>query len=191
MKKVMMKGLLLALPAVLMMSCKPTMSVSTDYDRSANFSTYKSFSLYYLVTNKNVNQLNEQRIWNAIREEMKRKGYSENDRNPDLLVNAVSVVKNKQYLSVTSNSYGYGGVYRPYGYWGAGAGRSFGTGTVQEVNYKDGSLMIDVLDARTKKLIWEGTVSAEINKQPKNPEEAVQKAVSKVMSGFPAGNATN
>ena len=107
MKRVTIKSFLLVLPAVVLFSCKPTLNVSTDYDRSVNFSAYKTFSLYYLATNKNVSELNEDRIWNSIRAEMIRKGYKENNTDPDLVVNAVSVIKNKKYLSASSNVYGY------------------------------------------------------------------------------------
>ncbi|HEX7846653.1 MAG TPA: DUF4136 domain-containing protein, partial [Chitinophagaceae bacterium] len=111
--------------------------------------------------------------------------YTEDNSSPDIMVNAVSIVKNKQYLSVSGNTYGYGGVYRPYGYWGVGAGRSYSSGTVQQVDYKDGSLVIDVVDAKTKRLVWEGKVSAELTKQPKNPDQAIQQAVVKVLADFP------
>src|SRR5687767_3859789 len=110
MKKVMIKIFAVALPAIFAMSCKPTVKVSADYDRSANFSAYKTFGMFYLVTNRNVSELNEERIWNSIRAEMLKKGYVEDNINPDLLVNAVSVVKNKKYLSASSSFYGYGTV---------------------------------------------------------------------------------
>ena len=50
MKKVTIKILFLILPVVLVTSCKATLKVFSDYDKSANFSSYKTFSLYYLVT---------------------------------------------------------------------------------------------------------------------------------------------
>lgn len=187
MKRVTIKSLLLVLPAVIMFSCKPALNVTTDYDRAVNFSAYKTFSLYYLATNKNVSELNEERIWNSIRAEMIRKGYKENNADPDLVVNAVSVIKNKKYLSATSSSYGYGGAFRPYGYWGGGYGTVAATTTVRAHSYKDGSLMIDVIDARTNRMIWEGTGTAEFEKQPKNPEEVITNTVSKILASFPVG----
>jgi hypothetical protein len=187
MKKVTIKSLLLVLPATLMFSCKPTLKISSDYDRSANFSAYKTFSLYYLVTSRTVNELNEERIWNSIRATMSKKGYIENDHNPDLLVNAVFVVKNKKYVTASSNAYGYGGVYRPYGYWGRGYGMASANTTFQANNYREGSLLIDVVDAKTNKLIWEGTGNSEFEKKPKNPDEVISKAVNKIMADFPQG----
>jgi len=188
MKKATIKFLLLALPALLMVSCKPTLKVSTDYDRSANFSQYKTFSLYYLVTNRHVSELNEERIWNSLRLEMLKKGYREDNKNPDLIVNAVSVVKNRKAVSANSSVYGYGGAYRPYRYWGGGV--VSGTTTFQASNYREGSLMIDVVDARKDRLVWQGTGNAEFEKQPKNPDLAISNAVNKILSSFPQGDAT-
>jgi len=188
MKKVTIKILFLILPVVLVTSCKPTLKVFSDYDKSANFSSYKTFSLYYLVTSHTVSELNEERIWNYIRAEMTKKGYIENDQNPDLVVNAVSILKNKKY--VTADSYGYGSAIRPYGYWG-GRGVASGHTTFQTSNVKQGSLLIDVIDAKTNKLVWEGTGNAEFEKRPKDPDAVISKAVTKILAGFPESNINN
>lgn len=78
---------------------------------------------------------------------MSKKGYIENNYNPDLVLNAISVFKNKKYWTAAST--GYGGVYRPYGYWGGTGSTSFKT-----YNYKEGSLVIDVVDARANNLLF-------------------------------------
>lgn len=175
---------LLALPLLAMFSCKPTLKVASDYDHSADFSKYKTFGMYYLVTSANINQLNEERIWNSIRTEMLRKGYREDNHNPDLVVNAVSVLDNKKYLAVNSSAIGAG--YLPAGYFGGGA--VVRNGSVQAYDYKNGSLKIDVVDVKADKLVWVGTGSADITKQPKNPEEAISKTVNRILASFPAGN---
>jgi hypothetical protein len=187
MKKATIKILLLALPAILMVSCKPTLKVSADYDRSANFSQYKTFSLYYLVTSRNVSELNEQRIWKSLRAEMIKKGYKENDKNPDLVVNALSVVKNRKSVSANSSIHGFGGPY-PYRYWGGGS--VSGTTSFQANKYKEGTLVIEVVDARKDRLVWQGTGNAEFEKQPKDPDLAISNAVNKILSSFPQGDAT-
>ena len=51
--------------------------------------------------------------------------------------------------------------------------------------------MIEVVDNKTNKLIWEGAGLAEFEKKPKNPEEAISNAVKKIMAGFPQGNGKN
>jgi len=85
MNKATINNLFLGLSIVLVGSCKPALKVSSDYDRTVNFSEYKTFSLYYLATSKNVSELNEERLWNSIRTEMTKKGYIENDQEPDVV----------------------------------------------------------------------------------------------------------
>jgi hypothetical protein len=114
-----------------------------------------------------------------------RKGLKETGSNPDLMVNAMTILKDKQEVTATTNYYGYGGAYRPYGYYG-GAGAS-GYTTYNTYEYKDGSLIIDIVDAKTNKMIWEGVGNKDIDKAPKNPEEAIAKAVASIMANFPPG----
>lgn len=165
-------------------SCKPTLTVSSDYDKSANFSGCKSFSLYYLISRRRLNQLHEERIWNSIRAEMTKKGYVENNRNPDLLVNALSVLENKEYISANSSFSGYGGACRPYGYLNMSRTGS-GQTTFQAHSYEEGSLVIDIVDVNTNKLVCERIGNAEFEKRPKNPDEVISKAVNKILAGFP------
>ena len=140
----------------LIYSCSPTVKVTTDYDHSANFSEYKTFAVYDLKAQQGqVNQLNVDRVTNAIRAEMIAKGFTES-ANPDLRVNAVSILKNKTSVSADTNFYGYGGMYRPYGYWGGGAMMGNANTTFNSYDYVDGSLIIDIVSSKTGKLIWQG-----------------------------------
>lgn len=183
MKKDTLKSLLLTLPFMFMVSCKPSLKVTYDFDRTVNFTAYKTFSLYWLTSNQNVTGLNEDRIWNFIRSEMIKKGYREDNRHPDLLLNAVGVVKNKNYVVSNSNVY-YGGVYRPYFNRG-GIGMAYGNTTFQTSSYKEGRLVIDAVDAKSNKLIWQGTGNAAFEKQPKDPDEAIRASVSKILASLP------
>lgn len=171
---------------LLSVACGPTLKVHTDYDKSVDFQRYKTFSLYQSdSTSTAISSLNQQRIINAVIKEMQNKGFQLASSNPDLLVNPVTIVKNKVALSSNTDYYGYGGVYRPY-YWGGGLGVSSTTNyNVQQ--YKDGSLIIDVIDASTKKLLWQGTGNSEIDSPLKDPDTQVPQAVSKIMSSFPPG----
>lgn len=159
-----------------------TVRVVTDYDPQANFGSYKTFSMYDLKTKGSISELNSERITRFIKSEMLKKGYAEDNNNPDLLVNAVTVLKNKTAIQATSTTYGYGGFYRPYGYWAAP--RS-GYATVHTYDYKDGSLIVDVVDAKTKKMIWHGVAQSEMDKAPKNPEQSLKSAVERLLKTFP------
>jgi len=169
--------------AVFASACAPAVKVSSDYDRAINFSAYKTFSMYQMKAD-NVNQLNQDRIEKYIRLEMSKRGYVENNNNPDLKVNAVTVLKNRRGISATTTYSGYGGFYRPYGAWGVPVS---GHTSVSTYDYKDGSLVIDVIDAKENKMIWTGSAVAELYNQPKNPEEAISATIAKIMANYPVG----
>jgi hypothetical protein len=84
-----------------------------------------------------------------------------------------------------TNFYGYGGAYRPYG-WNGGMASANTTYNVQE--YKDGSLIIDIVDSKTKKLVWEGIGNKEIDKPLKDPDKLISTAVASILAGFPPGS---
>lgn len=101
-------------------SCEPALKVTSDYDKNVNFQRYKTFSMYEVEKMSDaISQFNKDRIVNSIRNEMKNKGYTENDSNPDLFINPVAILADKVAVSASTNYYGFGGIYRPYG-WGAG-----------------------------------------------------------------------
>ena len=159
--------------------CAPGIAVSTDYDRAADFSVYRTFTLADMNAKGGVSELNAKRIGRSIREVMIEKGFVETDAAADLLVNAVTIVKHKREITANTN-YGYGGGYRPYGYWGGGTVTTFDT-----YEYKDGSLIIDIVNNKAQKLLWQGIGNAEIDKLPDNPDQFMLKAVKKIMAGFP------
>ncbi|WP_163407346.1 DUF4136 domain-containing protein [Flavobacterium ajazii] len=172
----------------LFFSCSPTVNVTKDYDHAINFSEFKTFAVFDLKAQEGqVNQLNVDRVAKAIRAEMTAKGFTESTSNPDLKVNAVSILKNKTSVSANSNYYGYGGMYRPYGYWGGGGMMASGTTTFNTYDYVDGSLIIDIVSTKTDKLVWQGIGNAEIDSKPDNPEEFINGAIKKILEGFPPG----
>src|SRR5262245_21128074 len=186
MKKYLQISMLLVAAGYLV-SCGPSLKVTSDYDKSVNFDQYKTFALYRSDSiHDAISQLNQQRIVNAVKDEMVKKGFQENTSNPDVLVNITAVLQNRVAVSSTTDYYGYGGMYRPY-YWGGGMGSSTTNYNVQ--NYKDGSLIIDVVDANSKKLLWQGTGNKEIDKPAKDPDTVIPKAVASIMESFPPGKA--
>jgi len=168
---------------ILVTSCGPTMTVTSDYDHTANFSQFHTFRIVTLEQQyQAVSQFNQTRIINAVRAQMIAKGFTETE-NADLFVNITTILKNKQ--EIVANSYGYGGGYRPYA-WGGG---NMST-TVNVQDYQAGSLIIEVANASTKKLLWEGIGNQDIDQPASNPEQAITNAVTKIMASFPPGAAT-
>lgn len=175
--------LCLLLIALLLTACAD-ISVTTDYDRAADFTRYKTFAFYKLTDKSDsLSDLNKNRILNAIKADMTSKGFAETANNPDLLINATAIFEAKQRVVANTNYYDVGGYYRPYG-WGSLNGMN-GITTVNVYDYTDGSLIIDILDATRKQLIWQGTGNKEIDKPSKNPDATIKEAIGKIMENFP------
>ena len=173
-------------------ACEPSVKISSDYDKTANFSQYKSFNLYRFVDHQGyISDLNRRRIATAVRNEMLKKGLTEKDSTTaDLLVNAVAIIKHKRDVSANTNYYGYGGFYRPYA-WGPGYGGAYGTTTYNVDEYKEGTLMVDVVDAKTHQLVWQGVGEGRIDESKDNAkrEAKINDAVAKILAGYPPGAA--
>lgn len=175
---------LLVLTVLILSACGSGIKISTDYDKNVSFDKYKTYS-FYQFTDKGpgLSELNRDRIISSIKKELEAKGFTENNATPDFLVNATTLAKDKKQVTGTTNYYGYGGYYRPYS-WGPGFG---GTTTYNVYEYRDGSLIIDLVDASTKKLVWQGTGNKEIDMPLKNAEKVIPEAVTKILASFPPG----
>ncbi len=195
MKKSILRNILMLPAAALMLASCATLNVTTDYDRTANFASMRTYAMYSGGgENKTISPLNADRITTAVRNELNAKGYTETTGTADFLVNVNTVVQEKQQLSANTDfyggvgPYGYGGMYRPYGYWGGIAGGQAIT-TFNVDDYKDGSIIIDMIDPVTSKMFWEGTGNAEIDGNFNNPEKKIAAAIAKVLSSYPNAGA--
>jgi hypothetical protein len=171
--------------AIMAWSCGPSLKVSSDYDKNVDFGKYKTFALYNAENiHDAISELNQARIYAAIRNEMAKKGYVESTGSPELLVNTTAILQDRSSVSstTTGGAYMYGSVYRPYS-WGPGV--SYTNYDVR--HYKDGSLIIDIIDAQSKKLLWQGTGNKEIDAPIKDPDTNIPKAIAAIMDEFPPG----
>ena len=104
-RKIIYVGFLSLIFLLVITSCGSTVSVTNDFDKSIDFKKYKTFSFYHLKTTGEISKLNADRVVNAIILEMKGKGYVEDKNNPDLLINAVTVLEEKEATTVTGTNY--------------------------------------------------------------------------------------
>jgi len=176
----MKKYLIILSYFIFTVGCAPVLRVHTDYDKQVDFSKYKTFSFYgFTDKTSGMSELNRNRIIAAIKAEMVNHGFKEVDANPDLYVNATTILKEKTQISST-NYYGYGGVYRPY-YWGPGySGNDYNMYT-----YNEGSLIIDIIDGASKNLVWQSTGNQQIDIPLKDPDTVIPNAVKLILAKFP------
>ncbi len=182
---------LLGILGVLLLSSCATTKVKTDYDKSVDFSKYKTFEYYGWAENSDqiLNDFDKKRIETAFNKEFKARGINYVKSGGDLIVTLYIVTQKKTETTATTMStgvsYGYGGYYGygpRYG-WGTGMGHS--TTTYNQYDYTVGTLVIDVFDAKEKRLIWESIGEKTIEENPQNRDESIPKSVKAIMQPYP------
>jgi hypothetical protein len=160
-------GLALALVAA---ACSSA-TVNTDFDKSANFGRYKTYS--YRPGDPAQNQLIDRHIQSAIDQQLQAKHITKADSGAGDLVATYHVALGKE-LEVTN--FGYAG-YGPY--WSAGPSSS----TVREVPV--GTLIVDLLDSAGTHLVWRGQASDAVSSNADKVRELIDQVVARMFQNFP------
>ena len=173
--------LLAAATAILISACAATPEIRQDTNPGATFGSYKTFGFFSpLATDKAGYQtVFTVHLKNAARRVMESKGYVYSESSPDLLLNFYANVQDKQEIQSTPSSVGYGGYY---GYRGGYYG-GFNSASIETVNYKQGTLTIDLIDAKQKSLAWTSTAEGRVSTEAsKNPGPAIDTLVTNMMT---------
>lgn len=162
---------LVAAVAVLALGgCGSSMTVSTDYDRAANFAPLKTYS--WRVEAPLPNPLNAERLVNAIDAQLKAKGFTKMESGGDVTVTYHAAADK----SVDVQSFQSGGAYSCWG------GCTTST-TVTPVTI--GTVIVDIIDSKTNKMLWRGSATDTVSGDPKENEAKIQEGVHKMFEKFP------
>jgi hypothetical protein len=148
--------------------------VKTDYDRSANFSQYKTYSWAKVQTK---DALLVDRIKSAVNAALAAKGWTQVESGGDISIVAIEMNRNQQTLNTFYDGFGGGWRWRGFG----GLGES--TTTVD--TYKVGTLVVDLFDAKTKTLVWRGSASDTLSNSSDKNIKNLDKGVQKMFQHFP------
>lgn len=148
--------------------------VHTDYDHSYDFSQIKTFAVK--VATPWGDPLQEQRAVAAVTKELEAKGWATADEST---ADAIVVIHGSTKADQSINTFYSGG---GWGGWGWGGG-GMATTTVNTV--KVGTGVVDIFDAKTKKLVFRGTAQDEISSKAEKNEKRIEKATEKMFKDFP------
>ena len=117
--------------------------------------------------------IDRKRIREAAAAELGARGFAFNETAPDFRVAMHGGTKTR--VRVTDSGYRYG----PGPWWG-------GHG-VDVYQYEEGTLILDVVDAKSNELIWRGTATGVVNPDatPEQKEKQIREAVTKMLANFP------
>jgi hypothetical protein len=168
-------SLALAIVAIVFALACSSMTVRADHDSQNDFSAYSAFALFERQGKESrrpqMSPIVDRRIAAKMASELEDKGFATiSPRKADFLVTFYTAVRRRVVINRTG-WYGWGG-------WGWRGGATW-------VNsYPEGTLVIDIIDRRSRQLVWRGVGGGAFTSN--NPsDEKVAKRVSKILSSFP------
>jgi hypothetical protein len=170
----------IAVTSLFLTACS-SVSVTTDYDHSASFAQYRSYTLVPSTAEIQLSPSSEAALRDALSTNLLKHGIREIAENADLHV--IRHVSTKEKLAVyQSTDWGYAGVpygYGRYGMW-AGAPRNY----TDVSQYTEGTLILDFVDAKTQKLVFRGIATSTVG-DPETNAKRIREAVEKIIQDFP------
>lgn len=160
--------------------------VSTDYSPTIDFGGFHSFTLV-TQPDSGGQQLLDDRVARAVQGQLTAKGLTLTDRAKASLYVGYGVVDHTHTRVYTAGT-GWG--------WGAGRGwRYHRWGVAWPVmmqrdveTYTDGTVVVNLVDAKTKRVVWRGEVADVLNLPVGDPAEAtrqIDSAVAKMFASYP------
>lgn len=174
-----------ALAALLLAACATGPRVTTEGDPAADFTRYRSFAFHepLALETRGYTTLLSARLKDEARRQMEARGYIYDEVAPDLRVNINAFVEDKADV-VTVPTTGYA-TYYSY------RAQTFVTVPVWQershlMQYTEGTINIDLVDARGKRLVWEGVaVGSAAGRTPAERRERAVLSIVKIFEAFP------
>jgi hypothetical protein len=162
--------------AALALACS-TLSTDVDYDHTISFAKYHTFQL--ATGTPDPVTFTQKRIENAVTSTLTSKGWQAVTSDPDVFVYThVALSEQKQWNATSMGGFGYRG-------W---RGMGGGMATATETNIPIGTLIVDLVDSKTKEMIWRGVARNQV-KQNGDAAGQIEDAVQALFKNFPPGSA--
>ena len=155
-----------------------TIDIDTDYDREADFGSFRTFEWApppSMKIHPGYSQLTDRRIRAAIENALLAEGIRHSATKPQLIVAYHTGVQERTEYRDSGWGVGHSG----YGY-SAGYSRS----RVEEVRYLEGTLMVDLVEAAENSLVWRGRATGVVGDYEQQ-ESRIAEAVNAMFERYP------
>lgn len=157
--------------------------VRYNYDKSADFSRFKTYTWVVLKGASKLDDITEKNIKASVDAQLASKGLTKVDSaNADLFVGMQTAVGGEKQLTMYSTGWGYGP-----GWYGGWYGPRGGITTAQTSTIYTGQLTLDFYDSVKRELVWRGVASKTLNPKasPEKQQKNLDKAMGKLLKNFP------
>jgi hypothetical protein len=171
------RGAIVLLFSLALVSCASRITSKTDFDSDVDLRQFRTYDwlLYWgtgaAKTPVFFDTLNDATVKTAVDASMKEAGYVRSGAQPELLLVYYFILDDRVEVDPAGFGYEYAG------YW-------IKNGT-HLYKYREGTFILDILDARSKRLIWRGWAFTDLDKKHFTPEQLIKKSVQKIFNKFP------
>lgn len=170
-----MRSIIFPILVLLLISCAST-QVRYDYERTADFSAYRTYN-YFSNMETGLSDLDNKRLFRAVDSILQQKGikYSE---EPEFLIN----IQGQSFYNPQTSSVGVG-----VGGTGGNVGGGVSVGIPVGSRSTERELIFDFVDSEKNQLFWQAITTSSIseNASPAVREKKINEMVSKVFSQYP------
>ncbi|QSA97836.1 DUF4136 domain-containing protein [Methylococcus sp. EFPC2] len=159
-------------------------TVTTDYDHSASFAKYHTYTLTPLAQEVPLSPSSETALRESLRAHLAARGLTEVEEGADLHIVRHVSAQEKIAISQSPGWGPYGGVPYRYGRYGMWAGATY----TDVSQYTEGTLILDFVDAKTQKLVFRGIGKGTIG-DPETNAKRIREAVEKIVQSYPGSYA--
>lgn len=157
-----------------------TFRIQTDYDPAVDFGRLRTYAWQPRTERSEAdarinNDLLDARVRSAVDRVLQARGYQlVTDAAHDFNVAYIVTIDTRTDVHTIPVTYGWG-------WWGV-----MGTETYVD-QYEQGTLLLDVIDAGSNKLVWRGSAAARVvdEETPERRTQRVNEAVEKILERFP------
>ncbi|HEY1251441.1 MAG TPA: DUF4136 domain-containing protein [Thermoanaerobaculia bacterium] len=176
MRRIPIGSIVAAIACATLLACSATSTLKTDvgFDRKADFPRYKTWG--WKDDGSIRDPVWKRRVQAVLEDELAKHGLTRSEQNPDLWLAVHWRLSSEQQVVSYSPAWGYG--WGPY--WAAPA-----MTTVYDV--PAGTMIVDLVDAGKKEIVWRATASQEIqaNKENAEREDRLREIVAHLFAGYP------
>jgi hypothetical protein len=158
-------------------ACAYGQDVHYNYDRGANFASYRTYQWVEIPGGAVPDELIDKAIKQAADEQLVLKGLIKVEENADLRIGYQFVLNLEKSVSLWETGGGPGG-------WGGWGDRSV---QGQTSTVPVGILLMDIYDVGKKQLVWRGDAvkTIDLKKDPDKNYKNLQKVMTKLFKNYP------
>jgi hypothetical protein len=160
-------------------ACAATMTVSSHVERGLEFARYRSFAwgpADALPTGDprlDQNPFFKDHVQGAVEKELAQRGIAVTTGDADLLIHYHANITRRIDPNQADRAYGYCGT---------------GDCPPAQVDYEAGTLLLDIIDARTNRLVWRGWAQRGVEDMLRDPDRmarTIEQAVTRMLQRLP------